>query len=162
MYARFFEEIRIGEQATLGSHTFDADSMKAFAARYDPQPFHLDEEAARASHFGALCASGWHTAAVCQRLAVAFRDKLVEDMAAAGRVATAELGPSPGFRDLKWLHPVYVGDTVTFTNRVIDKTELHSRPAWGLVTSLVEGHNQDGRQVFSYNAELYLQRRPPE
>lgn len=160
MYARFFEEIRIGEQTTLGSHTFAADEIKAFAARFDPQVFHLDEEAARNSLFGALCASGWHTAAVCQRLAVDCRAQLIEEMSAQGRNAVAALGPSPGFSNLKWLYPVYVGDTITFTNRVLEKTELQSRPAWGLVTSLVEGHNQDSRLVFTYNAELYLQRRP--
>lgn len=160
MYARYFEDIRIGEQATLGTHRFEADAIKAFARKFDPQPFHLDEEAGRASHFGGLCASGWHTAAACQRVAVTFREHLVEDMRSAGRDDIAELGPSPGFRNLKWLRPVYAGDTLTFTNRILNKTEMRSHPAWGLVHSLVEGSSQDGRPAFAYNAELYLQRRP--
>jgi len=159
MYAPFFEEIRVGEQAVLGSHTFTAQEIRAFAGRFDSQPFHMDEARARESLFGALCASGWHTAAICQRLAVAHRAGLVAEMESAGR-AVAELGPSPGFRALKWLRPVYAGDTVTFSNRVTGKTELRSRPAWGLVTGLVEGRNQHGETVFSYNGELYLQRRP--
>jgi len=157
MYARFFEEIRVGEQAMLGSHTFTAQEIKAFAARFDAQPFHMDEASARASHFGALCASGWHTAAVCQRLAVAHRARQVEELLAAGRPA-AELGPSPGFRELKWLRPVYAGATIAFSNRVIAKTDLRSRPAWGLVTGLVEGRDQRGETVFAYTGELYLQR----
>lgn len=159
MYARFFEEIRVGEQAVLGSHTFTAAEVKAFAGRFDPQPFHVDEDRGRESHFGALCASGWHTAAVCQRLAVAYRQRLVEDTMATGG-AVAELGPSPGFRHLRWPHPVFAGDTAGFSNRVIDKVELRTRPAWGLVISLVEGRNQDGRTVFAYHGELYLQRHP--
>jgi acyl dehydratase len=157
MYAGFFEEIRVGEQAVLGSHTFTAAEIKAFAARFDPQPFHMDEAKGRASHFGALCASGWHTAAICQRLAVAHRAALVAEMDGTGR-AVAELGPSPGFRELKWLRPVCAGDTIAYTSRVIEKTELPSRPAWGLVTSLVEGRNQHGERAFAYNGELYLQR----
>lgn len=160
MYARFFEEIRIGEQATLGSHTFTAQEIKSFAARFDPQPFHIDEAAGRASHFGALCASGWHTAAICQRLAVAHRAAAIEAMASAGRTAIAEVGPSPGFRELKWLRPVYAGDTIAYSNRVIAKSELRSRPAWGLVVGLLEGRNQSGEMVYACNGELYLQRRP--
>ena len=67
---KFFEDIAVGERAELGQHTFTADGIKAFARRFDPQPFHLDEAAAARSHFGALCASGWHTAAVWMRLMV--------------------------------------------------------------------------------------------
>jgi acyl dehydratase len=93
MYAPFFEEIRVGEQAVLGSHTFTAQEIKAFAARFDSQPFHMDEARARESIFGALCASGWHTAAICQRLAVAHRASLVAEMEGTGR-AVAELTTS--------------------------------------------------------------------
>ena len=67
---KFFEDIAVGERAELGRHTFTAEAIKAFARRYDPQAFHVDEAAAARSHFGALCASGWHTAAVWMRLMV--------------------------------------------------------------------------------------------
>src|SRR5262249_60521671 len=86
--------------------------IKAFAARFDPQPFHLDETAAARSHFGRLCASGWHTACVWMRLMIDYRRREDEARRARGE-AVAPLGPSPGFRDLEWLQPVFVGDTLS-------------------------------------------------
>ncbi len=79
---KFWEDIAVGERAELGRHTFTADDIKAFARRFDPQPFHLDEAAAARSHFGALCASGWHTASVWMRLMVEHQRR--EDDGAAG------------------------------------------------------------------------------
>ena len=66
----YFEQLKVGDIYALGSHTFDADDIKSFASRFDPQPFHMDEDAAKQSHFGALCASGWHTASVWMRLMI--------------------------------------------------------------------------------------------
>jgi len=103
---KFFEDIRVGEITNLGRHTFTADDIKAFAARFDPQPFHLDEAAAARSHFSRLCASGWHTACVWMRLTVNYRRREGEELRSRGEQA-AQLGPSPGFRDLKWPKPVY-------------------------------------------------------
>ena len=71
----YFEDLRVGTRTEVGSHTFTADEIRAFAREFDPQPFHLDEEAAAGSHFGALCASGWHTAAVCLRHVVLARQR---------------------------------------------------------------------------------------
>ena len=92
---KFFEDIALGERAELGSHTYTADDIKRFARKYDPQPFHLDEAAAARSHFGALCASGWHTASVWMRLMVDHQRR--EDEARRGRgEAVASLGSVAG------------------------------------------------------------------
>lgn len=92
----FFEDLTIGETEELGSHSFTAEEIKAFAAAYDPQAFHLDEEAGRQSHFGGLCASGWHTAAVWMGLMIAHAKRFAAEAEAAGR-PVPELGPSPAF-----------------------------------------------------------------
>src|SRR5690349_21805547 len=93
---KYFEDIVVGERMPVGSHTFKADEIKAFAARFDPQPFHLDESAAERSHFGALCASGFHTAAAWMRLMVDFRRRAIEAARARGE-PVAGMGPALGF-----------------------------------------------------------------
>jgi acyl dehydratase len=154
----FFEDIRIGERSEIGRHTFTAEEIKRFAARYDPQPFHLDEAAAARSHFGALCASGWHTAAICMRLLVARKDRIVAELAARGE-PIATWGPSPGFRELKWVKPVYVGDTITYATEPIEKRESRSRPDWGLLFSRNTGTNQRGELVYSFIGSAFIERR---
>src|SRR5690606_17764988 len=126
-FMSYFEDIRIGERHEIGRHTFTAEEIKAFAQAYDPQPFHLDEEAAAKSHFGRLCASGWHTAAVCMRLLIDDRKRRVAEMKTRGE-PVGLWGPSPGFRDLKWLRPVYVGDTISFTTEFVEARLSQSRP----------------------------------
>jgi acyl dehydratase len=125
---RYFDDIKVGDRATLGSHTFTAENIKSFAAQYDPQAFHMDEEAAAKSHFGALCASGWHTVAAWMRLRVLYQQREDAERAARGEVV-AKLGPSPGFRELRWLRPVYVGDTITYASEVAEKRGALSSPA---------------------------------
>ena len=155
---KFFEDIQVGERSELGQHTFTAADIKVFAARFDPQAFHLDEAAAARSHFGALCASGWHTAVVWMRLMIDHQHR--EDEARrARREPVAELGPSPGFRDLKWLKPVYVGDTINYAMEVIETRPSNSRPEWGLITLRNTGVNQNGEPVISFNSVAFVQRR---
>ncbi len=156
---KFFEDIAVGEQSEVGRHAFTAENIKSFASRYDPQPFHLDEAAAEQSHFGKLCASGWHTVCAWMRLLIDLRRR-EDDAARARGEPVATLGPSPGFRELKWLKPVYVGDTVTYTSEVIEARELKSRPAWGLVTSRHIGKNQHGEPVISFISSAFVERRP--
>ena len=156
---QFFEDIRIGQKSEIGRHTFTAEEIKRFAARYDPQPFHLDEAAAERSHFGALCASGWHTAAVCMRLLVARKDRVVAELTARGE-PVATWGPSPGFRELKWVKPVYVGDTITYASEPVEKRESKSRPGWGLMFSRNTGTNQHGELVYSFIGSAFIERRP--
>jgi acyl dehydratase len=155
---KVWEDIMVGERTELGRHTFTADGIKAFARRFDPQPFHLDEAAAARSHFGALCASGWHTASVWMRLMVEHQNRGDEARQARGE-AVAELGPSPGFRELKWLKPVYAGDTVTYSTEVIEKRASNSRPAWGLMWIRNSGANQKGEPVISFISVAFVERR---
>jgi acyl dehydratase len=156
---KYLEDIRVGDKADLGSHTFTAEDIKLFAARFDPQPFHLDEAAAARSHFGGLVASGWHTGSVCIRLIVQNRLREEEAMQARGE-AVGRTGPSPGFRDLKWLKPVYAADTITFASEVIETRELQSRPDKGLVFARNTGTNQEGVLVFSFISVVFVDLRP--
>jgi acyl dehydratase len=155
----YFEDIRIGERREIGRHTFAADEIKRFAARYDPQLFHLDEKAAEETSFGGLCASGWHTAAICMRLLLEDRKRRVAEMQTRGEPIGA-WGPSPGFRDLKWLKPVYVGDTITYATEPLETRASQSRPEWGVVTMRHTGTNQDGELVYSITVSAFVQRRP--
>jgi len=155
---RYFEDLRVGDRMELGSHTFTADGIKGFAQRFDPQPFHLDEAAAARSPFGALCASGWHTASVWMRLMVDYVQRGDEALRARGE-PVAELGPSPGFRDLKWLKPVYVGDTIAYLSEVVETRTSNSRPGWGLMTLRNTGANQRGEPVISFVSVAFVERR---
>ena len=155
----YLEDVPLGKKREIGRHTFTADEIKTFAQSYDPQPFHLDEEAAKRSHFGALVASGWHTAAMCMRFLVENRRRIVAEETAAGR-PVATWGPSPGFRDLKWLKPVYAGDTITYASEPIETRPSASRPGWGLLFSLNTGVNQYGELVYSFIGSAFVERRP--
>jgi acyl dehydratase len=132
----------------------------SFARRYDPQPFHVDEAAARQSHFGGLCTSGWHTGATWMRLMVHHRATLAKASAAAGQ-PFARLGSSPGFTDLRWPRPVYAGDTVSFSSTLVDKRPSASRPGWGLAFSRNLGTNQHGEEVLSFVGCVFVERRQP-
>jgi acyl dehydratase len=155
---KFVDDIAIGERFELGRHTFSADAIKAFARRFDPQAFHLDEAAAARSHFGALCASGWHTASVWMRLMVDYQRR--EDAALRARgEPVATLGPSPGFRELKWLKPVYVGDTISYATEVLETRTSNSRPEWGIMTMRNTGVNQKGEPVISFVSVAFVERR---
>jgi acyl dehydratase len=155
----YYEDIVLGEPTVMGSHTFTADEIKSFARRFDPQVFHLDEAAAARSHFGALCASGWHTMAVWMRMMIATRERKAAETAARGDPVPT-LGPSPGFRELRWLKPVYVGDTITYSSTVIDKRPSASRPQWGVISVRTEGVNQSGEPVISVISTAFAERRP--
>ena len=149
------ERLAIGETIVLGNHTFAADEIKAFAAKFDPQRFHLDEEAARASVFGRLCASGWHTISTWMKYNAATLPSLVERSRAFGEAI--EFGPAAGIRDLKWLKPVYVGDTITFTRKALSHRPLASRPGWRMVALENEALDSDGTVVMRF-ATMVLMR----
>ena len=135
--------------------------MKAFAARFDPQPFHVDEAAAQQSHFGALCASGWHTAAIWMRLMVDHRRRMIEAVQARGE-PVARIGPALGVRDLKWLKPVYVGDSIDYASEVVETRVSNSRPGFGLMTIRGTGANQNGDTVISFLSTTFIERRPEQ
>ena len=152
----FLSDVPIGATRDLGAHRFTADEIVAFAGDYDPQVFHLDARAAEATHFGALCASGWHTAAIWMRRLLATRER--------DRAVTAspvpQLGPSPGFDDMRWRKPVFVGDTLHYRSRLLDKRASASRPGWGLATHYNTAENQRGEPVFAFTASVFWQWSP--
>ena len=155
-----FDDCVIGETTDLGSHTFTREEIVDFARAFDPQPFHLDEEAAKRSLFGGLCASGWHTAALFIRGIITTRQKGNAEAAARGTRLVA-YGPSPGFRDLRWFRPVFAGDTISYRMRLIDKIDLKTRPNRGLLASAVQGRNQKGEIVFAVTSQILADRREP-
>ena len=157
---KFFEEFSIGERHRLGTHTFSAEEIKRFASAFDPQSFHLDEEAAAKSHFGGLLASGWHTMAVWMRLNVREMQRQISERASAG-AKIAKLGPSPGFEELKWLRPVFAGDTVSFESEIIAAKPSRSKPQWGLISFRNVGRNQKGEDVVSFVGHVFVERRVP-
>jgi acyl dehydratase len=156
---KYFEDIRVGDRFELGQYRFTAAEIKSFAARFDPQRFHVDEEEAKRSHFGALCASGWHTASVWMKLLVAYRKRTAEAAKSRGE-SVATIGPAAGFRNLKWLKPVYADDTITCMSEVIEVRASNSRPRWGLVSSRGSAINQRGEPVYSFESTAFIERRP--
>jgi acyl dehydratase len=154
----FFEDFHVGMRADLGSHTFTADEIKAFAREFDPQPFHLDEEAAARSHFGALIASGWQTAALCLRHVVDDRHRRQAELRSRGE-PVARTGPSPGLRALKWPKPVFAGDTVSFATEIVELRDNPRRPEVGLRIARNTGTNQRGELVYSVLSSTYIERR---
>jgi acyl dehydratase len=153
----FFDELQVGDASELGAYRFDADEIVRFARAYDPQPFHVDPEAARRSLFGGLCASGWHTAAVWMKLMVAHRRQLDVEATRLGRRAV-RLGSSPGFRNLRWTRPVYAGDTIAYRSEITGLRPSGSRPGWGLASHRNSGTNQRGEEVFSFDGTVFWER----
>lgn len=145
--------LQIGVTVTLGSHTFEPEAIKAFARKYDPQPFHVDEEAARNSVLGGLCASGWHTASAWMKCNLSAR---TPEGRWDGPGAEPEFGPSPGFRNLKWLKPVYAGETVTYTRTALGHRPLASRPGWRLLTLKAEGFDSTGDKVIEFDCAVLV------
>ncbi|HVV41854.1 MAG TPA: MaoC family dehydratase [Nitrobacter sp.] len=157
---RFFEDMQVGQRRELGSFTFTAEDIKRYAAQFDPQRFHLSEEEGRKSLFGGLAASGWHVGSVCMKLLVANARREAEAMIARGETP-AVWGPSPGFRDLRWLKPVLAGDTLTFSSEVESLRPSASRPEWGILQARNTGTNQRGELAFSLLASAFVPRRHP-
>ena len=155
---RFFEDLEIGRRREIGSFTFTAENIKKFAAQFDPQRFHLDEEEGRKSLFGGLAASGWHVGSVCMKLLVADGGRQMQEAAARGE-KIAVWGPSPGFRDLRWLKPVLAGDTIAYASEVASKRTSEKRPEWGIVEARNTGTNQRGELAFSLLATAFVPRR---
>jgi acyl dehydratase len=157
---RFFEDIAVGQRREVGSFTFTAEDIKRFARQFDPQRFHLDEEAGRNSLFGGLAASGWHVGSVCMKLMVADGQRQMREAAARGE-KVAVWGPSPGFRELRWIKPVLAGDTIAYASVVESLRTSEKRPEWGIVQVRNTGTNQRGELAFSFLATAFVPRRNP-
>ena len=154
----FFEDLAVGDVTELGSFAFTADAIKHFARAYDPQPFHVDEEAAARSFYGGLIASGWQVASIWMKLQVAYQGETIARARAEGR-PVAELGPSPGFRNMVWAKPVRPGDTLAYGVEITAKKESASRPQWGIVSMLGFADNQHGQRVFQYEGAVFWGKR---
>ena len=127
----YYEDLEVGMTSSSGAYEVTAEEVRDFARKYDPQPFHLSQEAAAKTHFGRISASGWHTCAMTMRM-------LVENMSV---VEQAGLG-SPGIDQLRWVKPVYPGDVLRCETEVIEKRRSKSRPDMGLFKSRVSTFNQ--------------------
>jgi acyl dehydratase len=145
----YWEDLQPGSVRELGTTSVTAEEIKDFAGRFDPQPFHLDEEAGRQSLFGGLCASGWHTCALAMRLTV---DNMLRHSSSLG---------SPGLDSLKWLKPVYPGDQLSLRHTILDSRPLRKRPDTGIVRSRWEMFNQQGDKVLEMEGHGFFRRREP-
>lgn len=145
-----FEDIEVGRTARFGRYEVTREEVIEFAARYDPQPFHLDDDAAAATHFGRLSASGWHTCAMTMAM-------LVENMKSRSQ---AGLG-SPGVDNLRWIKPVYPGDTLRVETVVKEKRRSASRPEMGIFKSTVRVFNQHDEPVLEMTSNGLIRVRDP-
>ena len=155
---RFFEDLVVGQRRELGSFTFTAELIKKFAVQFDPQRFHLDEEEGRNSLFGGLAASGWHVGSVCMKLLVADGQRQSAEATARGE-KVAVWGPSPGFRELRWIKPVLAGDTISYASEIVSMRTSEKRPEWGILEGRHTGTNQRGELVYSLLATAFVPRR---
>lgn len=145
-----YEDIEVGRKQGFGRYEVTREEVIDYAARYDPQPFHLSDEAAAATYFGRLSASGWHTCAMTMRM-------LVDNMS---EVEQAGLG-SPGIDNLRWIKPVYPGDVLRCETEIIEKRRSRSRPDMGLFKSRSRTINQDGDVVMEMISNGFIRVRDP-
>ena len=135
----YFEDLVIGAKSSFGSYHVTREEVIEFATKYDPQAFHLSDEAAAQTHFGRMSASGWHTCAMTMAM-------IVENLQATEQ---AGLG-SPGLDELRWLIPVYPGDTLRCENELLEKRQSASKPEMGIFRTKVMVFNQHDQIVLSF------------
>ena len=146
---KYLEDLRVGDRASFGSYAVNREEVLEFARKYDPQPFHLSDEAAAQTYFGRLAASGWHTCAMTMAM-------LVENLTTG---AQAGLG-SPGVDELRWLRPVYPGDTLRVESEIVAVTPSRSKPEIGSFRSETVVTNQDEVPVLKFTSIVLIRRRP--
>jgi len=145
----YFEDLEVGGETNYGSYEVTRDEVLEFARKYDPQPFHLSDDAAAKTYFGRLAASGWHTCAMTMAV-------LVRHM---GQTPQAGLG-SPGVDELRWLKPVYPGDTLHVRGEVLEKTPSRSKPDIGSFRTRTTVTNQHDEPVMRFTSIVLIRRRP--
>ena len=150
---RLIELSPAGQKVITGTLLFTAEDIIRFARQFDPQPFHVDAEAAKTYVFGGLCASGWHTCAGWMKMFLSYWQTEVERLERDGQVAP-KLGPSAGFRKLQWLKPVYAGDSITYSVTLADSRPLASRSGTWINMTINEGVNQHGDLVMRYEGTV--------
>lgn len=148
---QYFEDIEVGTVARFGAYPVTREEVMAFAAKYDPQPFHLSDDAAAATHFGRLSASGWHTCAMVMSM-------VVENLKANEQ---AGLG-SPGIDELRWVKPVYPGNVIGCETEVLEKRRSEKRPEMGIFRSRMTVRNQDDAVVMTFISTGLVSTRPTE
>ena len=148
---RFYEDIAIGTKSSFGHYQVTRQEVMDFASKYDPQPFHLDDEAAAQTHFGRLSASGWHTCSMTMAMMV----ENMKDEKSAG------LG-SPGVDQLRWKKPVYPGDTLRCETEIIEKRRSASRPEMGIFKSHIRTFNQNDELVLEMVSNALIRTRDPQ
>ena len=144
-----FEDLVVGAQTDFGSYHVTREEVLDFARKYDPQPFHLSDEAAAKTHFGRIAASGWHTAAMT--MAVIARAVVDQEQAGLG---------SPDIDELRWLKPVYPGDTLHVRGEILEKTPSRSKPDLGSFRTRTTVTNQDNVPVMTFVSIVLIRRRP--
>jgi len=142
----YLDELHLGQRFVSGTHAIDADQIKAFARQFDPQPFHLDEDAAKDTSFGGLAASGWHVAAATMKLLVTSGAPIAGGVVGAGG-------------EIAWPNPTRPGDVLRVTSEVMEITPSRSRPNRGVATLKSETRNQKGEVVQVLTAKLVVPRR---
>ncbi|RDC59892.1 Itaconyl-CoA hydratase [Alteripontixanthobacter maritimus] len=147
----FWEDLEVGSSAAFGEYDVTRAEVITFAENFDPQPFHLDDEAAARTHFGRLSASGWHTCAMTMRM-------MVDHMKMAKQ---AGLG-SPGVDNLKWLTPVYPDDTLRCETKILSKRRSKSKPELGLYQSRVRTFNQHDEMVLEMVSNAMIVVKDPD
>ena len=145
----YFEDLEVGAETDFGSYDVTREEVLEFARKYDPQPFHLSDEEAAKTHFGRLSASGWHTCAMT--MAVVARYVVKDEQAGLG---------SPGVDELRWLKPVYPGDTLHVRGKTVDKTPSRSKPEIGSVRTETTVTNQHDVPVMRFTSIVLMRRRP--
>lgn len=146
---KYLEDMQVGTRRKFGAYAVTREEVLEFARKYDPQPFHLSDEAAAKTHFGRLAASGWHTCAMTMAM-------LVEDGKAE---PYAGLG-SPGVDELRWLKPVFPGDTLRVEMEIVEVTPSRSKPNLGSFRSAISVFNQDDEPVMRMTSIVLILRRP--
>lgn len=142
----FLDDLHVGQRFVSPSHALSADEIKAFAEQYDPQPFHLDEQAAKDTFFAGLAASGWHVAAITMKLLVAGGAPIAGGVIGAGG-------------EIAWPRPTRPGDVLHVESEVVEITPSRSRPNRGMVTMRNETRNQRGETAQLFTAKLVVHRR---
>lgn len=149
----------IGSVSELGSYLFTEDAIIEFASKYDPQPFHMDADAARNSVFGGLCASGWHTAAIWMKLNLIHKSRREAERIEKG-LPNIEYGPSPGFRNLRWIKPVFAGQTITYYQSITGLKPFRGRPGWSLMFGHSGARDENDSPVMSFDNAVLVRLYP--
>ena len=147
-YEFYFDDFEVGRTLQMGTYTVTEEEILTFARQYDPQPFHIDAEAAKHSIYGGIISSGWMTCSIMMRLMV------------TGFLGKAASMGSPGVDEIRWMKPVYPGDTLSVSSTCMEMRPSQSKPDRGVAVNRWEAHNQRGELVCTVTGMGLFGRRP--